>query len=211
LRKKLTLMLSLFLIYAVLTGTARAGSPIISVNPKITGTIEPGDTFLVDINITGVETPGIVQWMIRLKWDPAALNFTIEGGEPVIQEGTFLSQGVSGRTMFLYTGLNNTAGIFLEITCVMMVTGTRTGDGTLCIANFTAIAPASGSEIGIYESALLDENGDYVAHTIQNATVTVVPEFPAAAILPIFLITTTLVILIVKTVLLRKRRLPIVP
>jgi hypothetical protein len=204
-------MLSLFLIYAVLTGTANAATPVISVNPNIPDSIEPGDTFLVDINITGVEAPGIVQWMIRLEWEPTILNFTVVGGEPVLLEGTFLNQGQAGKTMFLYTGLNNTIGQFLEITCVLMVTGTRTGSGRLCIANFTAIGPGADSAIRIWGSAILDEEGNELPHNVQNATVTVIPEFPAAAILPMLMITTTLVLLIAKTVFQRKRRVPILP
>jgi len=208
LRKKLTLMLSLFLIYAILIGTARGQETVVSVNPRTTGTIKPGDTFLVDINVTAVPSPGIVQWMVRLQWDPTVLNVTMVEGTPEIQEGTFLSGGLPGKTMFLYYGPDNTLGRFEEITCVLLVTGTRTGSGTLCTLNFTAThITGDGSEIDIYDSALLNDTGYNVAHSRQNATLTVIPEFPASMLLPIFLATTTIFVLIVKTVLLRKRRL----
>lgn len=203
-RKKLTLMLSLFLICAILTGTVRGDGMVISVNPQITGTIEPGDTFLVNIDIADVLAPGIVQWMIRLKWDPTILNITTVEDTPVIIEGNFLKS--KGSTMFLYTPVNYTDGRIEEMFCVLLVAGAKTGSGNLCQINFTAVH-ADGNEIGIYDSALVNETGDVLPHSVVNATVTVIPEFPASMLLPIFLATTTIFVLIVKTVLLRKRRL----
>jgi hypothetical protein len=112
-----------------------------------------GTNFVVTVHITN--SPPIVQWMVRISWDPTVLSLT---ADPV--EGPWLKGSPARPTMFLY--LAPEPGRLPEVTCVLLAAGTSQGNGDLMYLNFHVDNALLGAEsyITIYECAILDELGN---------------------------------------------------
>jgi len=215
LKKKLALTICMIAVFIAMTGTAKAQPTVISVQPSHVDVPEPGLTFTVNLTIT--DSPAIVNWMVAIQYNPNVLvpiivNETVEMGvlvkQPLVDEGDFLSR--EGSSALMVKWLNSTmlaAGKMPEITCILLepFPAASSGDGVLCTLHFNTTASGQ-SDITIYDSALLDENEQYQEHTRQNGTVTVIPEFPAALILPLFLITTAIIVGVSKIAWTKRRR-----
>lgn len=195
-RKKLVSLVAFtFILCMVLTNTRRANAstPTFAVQPASIEVPEPGQT--IQVNITVTDSPSIVQWALNITWNPDVLDFVD------IIEGNFLKQ--NGSTMFLPKPAE--PGKIPEVTCLLMVDKVVSGNGTLCTITFNATAVGE-SNINIDWGVVLDQYGNETEATLLDGTTTVVPEFPASMLLPLFLGATTIAI-IAATVLSRKRRI----
>lgn len=191
--KKLILPVSILFICLILTriGTANAQTTIFAIDPLSQTIPEPGITF--DVNITVTDAITITQWALNVTWNPDILDFV------EITERDFLSQ--NGSTMFLAKPAET--GRIPEVTCLLMVDKLVSGDGVLCTITFNATAEGE-SNINIDWGVTIDYyTGVETEAEIINGAATVVPEFPASMLLPIFLIATIIVLL--ATTRLRKR------
>lgn len=139
-----------------------AAAPILSIEPG-TSTVNQGDTFFLDINITNVTD--LFGFQFDILYDPTILtaNETVEGG--------FLSTG--GSTLFIPGDAVSTPGD-LSFTIGLLLGGISgvSGDGTLARVSFTA---ASGGTSSISLSNLLfqDSLGEFINPTTLNASVDV--------------------------------------
>jgi hypothetical protein len=198
LRKKLLLMLLLLMLGVFITSIAMIGiakpdpATIVAIDPSPITISTPGETFTVNLTIT--DSPPIVQWMVRISWDPAVLNIT---KKPT--QGPWLSQDGTLTTGFLVKPINYTGGYIPEMTCGLMEAGTTSGSGTLVILTFKALA-VGDSNIAIYGSKLYDVNGLNQTYSVSYGHVTVVPEFPTPIITALFLLTTATIVILAKKV-----------
>ena len=195
-KKTLALISTLFLcIILTRAGTVDAQASTIAVIPASQTIALPGQLFSVDITITSV--PASTQYIINnITWDPNIIELE-HGTEADIIQGPFL-----GGAIFLVT-ISATPGQIDEVTEARL-TGTKSGSGILFTINFRSkAAGVTQVKIGfaIFYSGLLPSD----IPNVNNATVTVTPEFPASMLLPLFL-TATSIVLIVATVWSRKRR-----
>ena len=194
--KKL-LLICTFLLYMILarTGTANAlGESTIYVDPPTKTVNTPGENFNVTVKVTN--GPFMTQYATNLTWNPAVIELQT-GTESDVVKGTFLN-----GEMFLVT-IGTTPGRIAEITEAKLA-GVASGSGTLFTVKFRSKA-VGVTPININFAVFL--NGLDVADepTRNNATVTVLPEFPATLLLSFFL-TATAIAFIAKTMLSRKRR-----
>jgi len=192
LRKKLLLMLSVFITSIAMIGIAKPYSTIVAIEPYSTQISAPGETFTVNLTIT--DSPPIVQWMAKISWDPTVLNMTKKP-----KEGPWLSQDGALSTGFLVKPINYTGGYVPEMTCGLMEAGTTSGSGTLAILTFQALA-VGDCNIAIYGSKLYNSTGQNQTYTVIYGQVTVVPEFPTPIITALFLLTTATIVILAKKV-----------
>lgn len=195
-RKKLLLVTFMFIICIAMTGTAKAQT-LISFVPSPHQVSEPGLTF--QINVTVTNSPAIIQWMLKISWNASVIEFMD------IDEGPFLSQDGALSTTFLAKPYVPGSGNLSEVTCILMVAGTTSGSGTLTTITFNA-TEVGETDLTIYESALLDEGWNNQTYSKELGHVTVIPEFPASVILPLFLVITAVTVLIAKMAWSRRRR-----
>lgn len=194
--KKTLPLLCTLLIVIILTraGTADAQVSTLAVDPPTKTVDNPGLLFTVDIKITNA--PTMMQYIItNIMWDPNIIELET-GTESDVVKGPFL-----GGDVFLVTiGLPG----FIDEVTEAKLSGTTSGSGTLFTIKFRSKAMGTTNITIEYGSRLL--NGLTIADfpNRNNGTVTVVPEFPASMLLPLFL-TATAITFIAATVL-RKRR-----
>lgn len=126
-------------------------------------TVGPGDTFSVDVDITG--TTDLYDFQLDLAFDPTVLEAT------GVSEGAFLPGG--GATFFLPGFIDNTGGTvsFNADTLLSAISGVS-GDGTLLVFDFTALNSGT-SDLTIENEILQDSQGNILADTTQAGSVTV--------------------------------------
>lgn len=203
-KKKFLLLIPCVLIACTaITSIVKAQEAIIAVDPPSYTAPEPSHTFPVNITITNVID--LWSWKIRLSWNPSTLSLAVDPdtGDPLIEEGPFLK--AAGSTLFLFKPPNQTGGYIKELSCTLMVSKEVSGSGTLATITFNATAVGE-SNITMPETDLVDLDENPISCTVINGAVTVVPEFPASLILPLFLTITAITALIAKMVWPRKRR-----
>lgn len=127
-------------------------APILSISPSAT-TVNVGDTFSVDINISDVTD--LYGWGFDLNFDDARLD-----PDGQVTEGTFLSGG--GATSFFpgfYPGITLTSGSieFVLDFLIGAVPGVS-GSGTLATMSFLAQAP--GTPAFFLTNWLLQDSAD---------------------------------------------------
>jgi hypothetical protein len=148
---------------------AAAPTPSMKIvfNDTATTTYDPAppvcNNFVVTLKIFDVPAvPGVIQWMARIRWNPALLSLV---GNPT--EGTWLKN--VGSTTFLYK--NIIPGQIGEMTCILMVAASASGSGDLAYMTFHVDAVTydpAGTWIEIYDSALVGSDGNPMAHDIVN-------------------------------------------
>jgi len=126
-------------------------------------TVSPGDTFTVDVDITG--TTDLYAFQLDLAFDPTVLEAT------GVSEGAFLPGG--GTTFFLPGSIDNTGGTvsFNSDTLLSAISGVS-GDGTLLVFDFTALGSGT-SPLTIENEILLDSGLNIINDTTQGGSVTV--------------------------------------
>jgi len=198
-KKILPLFCILFIcIIMIRTGTANAQGTIVAFDPITITVDQPGTMFAVNITVTNA--PNMTQWTIRnITWNPSVLQLNTTSQ---IVEGPFLK--AVDTTVFLSKPPNNTEGRLPEVTCATLTLKKASGNGTLCTIWF--FAKTTGVTQLCFGFARFTDVDTLIYPETVNGTVTVVPEFPASMLLPLFLGATTIAI-IAATVLSRKRRI----
>lgn len=194
-----TLLLLILSMAIVDLGKAQNG-PVLSVEPAYTVEPEPGESFLVNItvaNITGSGADGLWAAEFKLWYDPALINATEVTRGPIWGPNPFVAVNdltVPGR-------------VWWGVTLIMEPS--FTGSGTVATINFTALAMDT-TLLYLNETILGDHHipSQPIAHTTEDASVTVVPEFPTAIILPLLVVASLVAALMGKKAWSRKRRSP---
>jgi len=143
---------------------AVADGIVLSIQP-VSSTVSVGSTFDVDVNISGVTD--LYDYQFDLSFNPAVLQATN------VLEGAFLSSG--GATYFIPGTIDNTAGnmTFNADTLLSAISGVS-GDGTLAVFDFTAIATGTSAlNIDPTTFILLDSTLANINATTTNGSVTV--------------------------------------
>ncbi len=154
--------LSAFLPALLLCLPAHLGAAaVLSVSAP--GVVAPGDTFTVNVNITGVAD--LFGFQFDLGFDAAKLNAISSG------EGSFLPVG--GPTAFVPGTIDNTTGsvIFTADTLLSAVPGVS-GAGILGSIDFKALA-VGVSTLAPSNPVLLDSALNTIEVDLQNGSVTV--------------------------------------
>jgi hypothetical protein len=149
---------------------------------------------------------------IGIQWDPLALELKTGNSATDIFEGGFMK--AFGSTVFpgaSLIGQNLTAGYISDIPCGFLTGGPAHGNGTLLTIAFHAKAlNSTGASIIIMSpntvSYLLLGANLVNIDAVVDGSVIVIPEFPASALLPLFLAATTITIAAV-TLSSRKQRI----
>ena len=155
-----------------------------------------GKTF--EINVTIRDVTNLWAWKVRVTWDPAVLTCT------QVTEGPFLSD--VGGTFWMEPPIQ--VGEIPDLSNVLLEPAGATGDGTLATMTFSADAPGV-TNVVLSETELIDwagGNEEPIQHDAEPGTVTVIPEFPASMILPLFLVTTAIIAIMAKVAWSRRRR-----
>lgn len=199
-KKILPLFCILFIcIIMMRTGTANAQEPIVAFKPATMTINQPGTSFAVNITVTNAVN--ITQFIIQnITWNPSVLQVNTTSQ---IVEGPFLKN--VDTTVFLTKPPNNIQGRLPEITCITLNLKKASGNGTLCTIWFYAKA-AGETQLSFSEATYLLDIDQVIYPQVTNGTVTVIPEFPASMLLPLFLIVTTTITLIATTVRSRRRQ-----
>jgi hypothetical protein len=173
----------------------------IAIDPAVITGLLPGDIFKVNVTISGVPANNLSMWVLTLKWDSTVLNLT------EIIEGPYLKQ--VGTTVFTWGEWNNDVGYVEGLTCATMdLTPSPQTSGILVTFTFnTTAAGTSSIDLTSPEGAKswtdkpiwVDAGGrEYTFETAIDGSVTVVSEFPAFLIAPIFIAITLLTIVIIR-------------
>lgn len=176
-RKGINMIFSVLLICALLLQAVPVFADEVStfsVTPA-TQTVEPGDSFSVDILIDAKdETRGAE---IKLEWDPNLVEVLS------VAEGTFYSG--FGNTFMVAPTINNVDGTFDVNAAIAVVGGTGgpSGEGALFTINLEAKEGAAGtSSLTIAEALLSDPDADPLPVTVVNGAVVVEQGTPPADI-----------------------------
>jgi len=222
--KKVLSLIGMLLLCIILatTKTAEAAAPPVTIavvfeNGQSTITIpQVGTNFTVSINIANApQAPeGIGFFDMGIQWDPTVLELKTGTPSADVVEGGFMK--AFGSTVFpgpSVAGTNLTEGIMSDIPCGFLSGGPAHGNGTLFTVAFRAKATSAATSITIMSpnttSYLLNATLDGVVNidAVEDGSIIVIPEFPASALLPLFLVTTTIAVG-AATFLSRKRRIP---
>jgi hypothetical protein len=133
---------------------------ILSIDP-VSSTVSTGNTFAVDVNISGVTD--LYDYEFDLDFNPAVIQASN------VLEGAFLNGG--GSTFFIPGTIDNTGGkvTFNADTLLTAISGVS-GSGTLVVLDFIAIA-AGTSDLTIPNNAdlLLQDSTGALISTTQTA------------------------------------------
>lgn len=144
-----------------------AAGPILSITPS-TSTVNQGDSFSLDINISDVTD--LYGYQFDLLYDPTILTAN------AITEGTFLAGG--GSTLFIPGDATSTPGdLSFTIGLLLGAVSGVSGDGTLAQVSFTA-ASAGLSAISFSNVILQDSVGGIINAQSVNASVNSVTPVP---------------------------------
>lgn len=154
---------------------AVADGIVLSIQP-VSSTVGVGSTFAVDVNISGVTD--LYDYQFDLSFNPAVLQATN------VLEGAFLSSG--GATYFIPGIIDNTDGnvTFNADTLLTAISGVS-GDGTLAVFDFTAIAPGTSDLTILNNEDLLlqDSTGATLSSTTTDGSATVPTPEPSSLML----------------------------
>lgn len=187
----------LLVISTSVAGVRAQTTPTISVYPTSYEAENIGVIFQTNVTVQGVTD--LAGFEFKLGYDTAVLTATeiVDGG---IYESYFplISEIYDAEGYLHYS--------------VMELTGVVSFDGDGILATITFNATGLGeTALDLYDTILGDSLGDPITHDLIDGQVTVVPEFPAALIMPLFLIVTLVAVILTKTVWSRKRRAPSLP
>ena len=200
-------------LHAVFT---EASSPTyISLNPMEITVSAPGETFTVDVNIHNVTN--MKGYEFKLGFNTTLLTVTgsdeygrdTEGNVvpgPAQPEDPMFYPGKYIDYTYYWTPLQNITDGFVYAGAFTIVGAPFTGSGTLFTINFTALA-VGDCTLHLYGTVFSDPMAQEIPVDISpDATVTVIPEFPAAIVTPLLLITTLVATFLGKMVWSKKRK-----
>ena len=214
-KKLIPLVLLLLMTSAALARPVKAQATTIAIEPAEITDMEPGETKLVSISVD-IGTNELFMWVLNISWNPEVLNLTVD---PI--EGPFVKNQV-GATLFTSEVINQEEGHIDGLMCGSMTGEIATGSGVIAMLNFTALPLADSSATSVLDlyappGAVQTESpiwvtigGDeYAFDTVTDGSITVIPEFPAFLILPLFMLITLVAVLITLRSKKRRRHLSV--
>ena len=179
--KTISAMMLAALLFMFIPNRAFADSVVSVSGPP---TVAPGDTFAVDVNISG--TADLYAFQLDLAFDPTLLEATS------VSEGSFLGGGVPGNTFFIPGAIDNTLGtVSLNADSLIGPPPGVTGNGTLLIVDFTALNPGT-SALTIENEILLDSGLNILSDSTTAGSVTIetagIQPVPEPSSLPLLLL-----------------------
>jgi len=153
-------IVAMFLATAVMIGPARATQAKVQLVGLPTSTINPGDTFSVDVTV--VDVVGLNAMEFKLSYDPFVLKAT------GVQKGPFLS--TAGPTLFLY--VISVFGDYVQAGDALFTPTWVDGSGVLATITFKAIG-AGSSALHFDYSTLVDVNLAPIDHATFDGSVVV--------------------------------------
>ena len=183
--KKLLLTPLILVVCLAMTNAANAQEAAIVVEPANLEVPALGETFTVNITIT--DAADLWGWGTKVSWNSSVVNCTERELGPFNPEGTVLL-GV----------IDNVKGEIAELATGTTEEDTVSGDGVSAILHFTA------KEVGDVNLTIFDAT--YINYPameefslpVTQTEITVVPEFPAFLIIPVFLIATSAMVILAK-------------
>jgi hypothetical protein len=169
--------------------------PIISISPSTIEVPELDVSFLVNITITNAVD--ICAWNMKVTWDPEILEITS------VAQGEFLSS--VGPTVFTAAAppllLNSNElypGVISDLSSRLMITQGANGSGVLATLNFTSLS--TGTCVIMLEDTVLNRltEDQVIEHNVNDGQVIVIPEFQIWMFVPIFLVTSVILVLTKK-------------
>jgi hypothetical protein len=192
------ILLSSTILMATLVLQVSAQGPTINIDPSSIE-VNIGETFTVTINITNVEAPGIYAYELKVYYNNTLLNATAAS----YPSGHFLP----APNFEVPPEINNTKGsVLFGVTRLGDVPGS-TGSGVLATIQFTGIG-VGVSSLELKDVSLLDPDGNDVSFSVNNGTVTIVPEFAQLLLILIF---TTLAVIALKKFAISKNSRSMIP
>jgi len=158
------LVIPIAVVFAIFLNTSIARAiPIVSVNPSSTS-VNPGDSFSLDIGISDVTD--LFAYQFELSFDPTLLAATS------LSEGAFLPTG--GFTFFIPGAIDNTSGtVGLTLDTLFFAPAGVTGSGSLASLTFDALLVGGASTVSLSNVILLDSLGAAITSSTENGIVNV--------------------------------------
>lgn len=186
------LLLPLILLVASVHPVAAQG-PVMSVDPSSLE-VDIGEIFTVYVNITDVVAPGVAAYELKLYFDNTVLNLTAAWypTDSFIPEPKF-------EVSVNITEANELGYVPYAVSALPPISGS-TGSGLLGAANFTGLTVTETPTLLEIEDVILmdpDEN-DLTGLTMNDASITVIPEFTAALLMFIFMAITIVGLMLKK-------------
>jgi len=205
----LLMMLAILFVVSVTINLVRAQQMTVTVDPasKVVPEAEIGTTFKVNVTIAYAASVEGVQFV--LGWNSTILNAT----EMVLPTGHFMTpDGDTGNLWVLWLNVDNDAGTasygvtFMNTTrAVELGYAPKSGNGIL--ATITFVSKTWGkTTLHLYDVIVGDIDGESIPCVAIDGEVTVLPEFPAILLLPVFMIATLVAIIITKKTLPRNTK-----
>lgn len=183
------------LMFASMTITrAGAQQATVEVVPASYTVLDVGLSFSANVTVQGVEN--LYGYELKLFYSNDILNGTS------VTQGPFLKTG--GASTFFYVaaftdGYNATHGL-LNLVCsrtAANATGVN-GTGTLVTVTFKSVSANGPRSLILADIKLSDPNSTAIPYAALDGEVTVLPEFPAALLIPLFMALTLVAIMLSK-------------
>lgn len=185
-------MLTTLVACLVMINVVNATEATIVVEPASLEVPAPDETFTVNITIT--DAIDLWGWSCVVSWNSSVIDCTKK------ELGPFNPEGAA-----LIGWINNEKGEIPKLAMGCIEENTVSGDGVLAILTFTA-KNEGNVNLNISEANYInypDQVKEYI-DVIQQAEITVIPEFSASLIIPLFLIATAAIAILAKKVWLRR-------
>jgi hypothetical protein len=191
LRTKRRLLFLAIILMSVIVARVRAQQATVSLVPASYTVPNVGLTFTVNVTVENVED--LYGWELKLYYPNNVLNGTSA------TEGPFLKLD-GNPTVFIivnFTDSYNATYGLLEVLCLRTshVIG-LSGNGTLATIAFRTTATDGTETLHLANVKLSDPTPNQIPSTSVDGDVTVIPEFPAALILPLIIVSTLAIIIL---------------
>ena len=166
--------------------SVNAQGAVISVDPSSLE-VDIGEPFMVNINISGVEEPGLYGYELKVYYNVSLLDAT----DAEYPDGHFLDGAAKFETPPIFE--DN----YVLLGCILLgdLPG-ATGSGILVTVEFNG-TNAGNALLEVNDVVLLDPDGVEMEYSVTDGSVTVIPEF-TSALMVFMLMAITLVTVLLK-------------
>jgi len=166
--------------------SVNAQGAVISVDPSSLE-VDIGEPFMVNINISGVEEPGLYGYELKVYYNVSLLDAT----DAEYPSGHFLDGAAKFEIPPIFE--DN----YVQFGCILLgdLPG-ATGSGILATVEFNGTS-AGNVLLEVNDVELLDPDGVSMEYSVNDGSVTVIPEF-TSALLIFMLMAITLVTVLLK-------------
>jgi hypothetical protein len=217
-KSRLFAILLLGISMMLLISSVKAQTAVISVIDAVNGNgtiILPANTpvgtkFLVNVTIADVEM--LAGWQINITWDPTLLSIAVAADvyQPLDHIFKDLDPKVVGKD------IDNVVG-YVMWGCAIgpdAPVNNFNGSGIICQIGFTTMKNGTGdpvqcdlvpTKVGVFPTELIDPDAIDIEFTV-NKGIFFIPEFPVTTLLLVFLIITSIAIVLAKKTSMKHRK-----